>query len=140
MGAPDAPCRYAAAMIRCARIALALTGLLALSGCASATAAVSDDGVVLVVSRDSDARMQALVSGTVGVTDTGCIALDDAVLVAPEGSTISADGETVSLTGVGEFRLGDSLPGTGGGWTVWGDDGAGFGDCGSGEYAVLQPE
>jgi hypothetical protein len=131
-------------MTRPARIATGVpvlaVCLLALAGCASAGDDVSMDGVVLVVGPDSTVSMQASLTGVLGTNEAGCVSLDGAVVVAPRGSTISEDGQYVSLEGVGEFGLGETLPATGGGWVEWGDDGEGYGDCGGGEYAVLQPE
>ena len=131
-------------MTRRARIAavlfLAPTGLLAFAGCAAAGDDVSLDGVVLVVGPDATEKMQASLSGTLGTNENGCVSLDGAVIVAPYGSTISEDGQFVSLEGVGKFGLGETLPPTGGGWVEWGYDGEGYGDCGGGDYAVLQPE
>ncbi|GAB2450073.1 hypothetical protein HD599_002169 [Conyzicola lurida] len=131
-------------MTRRARFAASLVilpmGLLALAGCAAAGDDVSMDGVVLVVGPDTTDRMQSVLTGVLGTNEAGCVSLDGAVIVAPMGSTISEDGQYVSLEGIGKFGLGETLPATGGGWIEWGHDGEGYGDCGGGEYAVLQPE
>lgn len=57
----------------------------------------------------------AQIHGAVGVNDEGCVTVKRAVLVSSYGSTISADGTSITIPLVGTVRIGESLPKTGGG-------------------------
>lgn len=106
----------------------------------------SADGTVLVVGDyvRGGAAMQALVSGVIGVSDEGCITVGGNTVVAPRSSGFLDDGR-IALAYLGEYAIGDTLAGTGGGYIEYGDgEGdsafpAGYEQCGAGEWAVLEP-
>jgi hypothetical protein len=60
------------------------------------------------------AGMDALVSGALRVNEAGCFALDQRVLVAPPGSTVSEDGRSIVIPRLGRFSIGDTVRGGGG--------------------------
>ncbi len=74
----------------------------------------SGDVPVLVTLPDTGLHMEAIVSGTLGVRD-GCFTVDGAVLIAPEGSTVSPDGQSIVMPGIATVQVGDKVIG-GGGW------------------------
>ena len=77
----------------------------------------SDDGQVTLPLSTAPARgfMMAQIHGAVGVNDEGCVTVKRAVLVASYGSTISADGTSITVPLVGTVKIGESLPKTAGG-------------------------
>lgn len=97
---------------------------------------------LLVSKEDGDAKFEALMSGRLGVDDRGCVTLGGDALVAPKGSAIGDDGRTVSIKGVGTFRLGDGLPPVGGGheeYADWSQVPAEQRACSGTDFAVLTP-
>jgi uncharacterized protein DUF6281 len=58
--------------------------------------------------------MEALVSGVLRVNDAGCFALGHQILVAPPGSTVGSDGESIVIPQLGRFAIGDTIRGGGG--------------------------
>ena len=74
----------------------------------------SGDVPVLVTLPDTGVHMEAIVSGTLGVRN-GCFTVDNAVLIAPEGSTVSPDGQSIVVPGIATVDVGDKVIG-GGGW------------------------
>lgn len=65
-------------------------------------------GTTLLAADRSDAAFEALVSGTVGLDDRGCVTVDGRLLIAPAGSALSQDGTTVLLTGYDPVDLGST--------------------------------
>jgi hypothetical protein len=55
----------------------------------------------------------ALVQGQLGIDAQGCVTLGRYVVIAPRDSRLKVDGQTLVLTGLGEFRLGDEVSATG---------------------------
>ena len=86
--------------------------------------------------------MQALISGVVGVSEQGCITVGGITVVAPLGSGFLDNGR-VAFTYLGDYAIGETIDEAGGGYLLYGEGGrtipAGFEQCGTGEYAVLQP-
>jgi hypothetical protein len=58
--------------------------------------------------------MDALVVGVLRVNEAGCFALDQWILVAPPGSTVSEDGRAIVIPQLGRFSIGDTVRGGGG--------------------------
>lgn len=98
--------------------------VLLLAGCAangpSATDAVQrfNGTTALVVVSESAAAMEAQVVGTLGRTESGCLALKHEgrtyVLQLPLGSRLNEDGRGVEVPGIGLLALGDRVDGGGG--------------------------
>jgi hypothetical protein len=90
----------------------------------------------------------ALVSGTLAVNDNGCVTIGAALLVAPPGSSVLADGSGVSVSSLGEHKFGDTLQDVSGGHfdiTGTAADPAGISECLSSvspehEYTVVWGE
>jgi hypothetical protein len=59
---------------------------------------------------------EARITGSLGVNDQNCFTLDDVLLVAPSGSTVSTDGRSVDIDGLGTTSVGEDID-TSGGWT-----------------------
>lgn len=75
-----------------------------------ATLIVWSDGGRVDVPGD-DAR----VTGKLGLSAQGCVVLDDThVLVAPPGSSVDGEGTRVTIAGLGEFGMGETIAGRGG--------------------------
>ena len=60
------------------------------------------------------AGMDALVVGVLRVNEAGCFAIDDQILVAPPGSTVSSEGRSIVIPRLGRFSIGDTIRGGGG--------------------------
>jgi hypothetical protein len=60
--------------------------------------------------------LEARVTGVLGVNDQNCFALDGVLLIAPSGSTVSADGTSIDVAGLGTTSRGETID-TSGGWT-----------------------
>lgn len=58
----------------------------------------------------------ALVAGKLAVNDVGCVVIGSAILLAPPGSSVLADGFGISLAGRGEYRFGQSVENLRGGY------------------------
>ena len=71
----------------------------------SHTRTVSDTGVRLLVGSRPEPGVGVGLGGRLSVNAQHCVALGDAVIIAPPGSSISADGSVVHAEGVGDFRL-----------------------------------
>lgn len=77
-------------------------------------AVVTESGKRLITWPENEgaAGMEALVSGQLRLSERGCFTLDGTVLAAPPGST--ATDNSIRLPGLGQFRIGDRVEGTGG--------------------------
>ena len=102
------------------RLAVIALACLALAGCANAEAPIGDDGLgvplpmpvspedpILLVAPQGGGGDSAVIEGALDVNAVACITIDDALLVAPFGSTI--DGSVVSIAGYGSFGVGDEV-------------------------------
>ncbi len=58
----------------------------------------------------------ALVAGELAVNDAGCVTIGSAILLAPPGSSVLADGSGISLAGHGEYPFGQSVQNLRGGY------------------------
>lgn len=80
-------------------------------------ATTTSGSVLLTPVREPDRPMYNQVMGTLGLSDTGCWYLDDgtgsALVQFPFGSTLSEDGQSVDVPGLGTVRAGDAIDGTG---------------------------
>ncbi len=54
-----------------------------------------------------------MLDGDLGVTESGCFTIGDAVLWADQHSRILADGTAIHLTGLGTFKVGDHIDAAG---------------------------
>jgi hypothetical protein len=69
--------------------------------------------VILLVTRvGGGASMEALVSGVVGISPTGCVTVAEHVMVAPPGSAVTGNG--VHLAGIGDVAFGQTIKASGG--------------------------
>lgn len=77
----------------------------------------------LLVQDEEEAHIAftAIVSGTLSVNANECFEVDDRLLVAPYGSTVSADPLGVHIPGFGVLLVGQSFTGSGG-WFDWEPD------------------
>lgn len=66
----------------------------------------------------SHIAFMAIVSGTLTINAQGCFEVEDHLLVAPHGSTVSTDPLGVDIPGFGVLRVGESFTGSGG-WFDW---------------------
>lgn len=68
-------------------------------------------GSVILVSAEVDGGMDALMSGVIVRTETGCLALDGPAqpVLWPHGSTLSEDGTSVDVPGFGVVAVGDEV-------------------------------
>ncbi|MFT4011207.1 MAG: hypothetical protein QM655_14315 [Nocardioidaceae bacterium] len=65
--------------------------------------------------REETPSDDALVTGALGISTHGCLVLNGVnILVAPPGSSVNAEGTRVSIAGLGEFGMGDTITGRGG--------------------------
>ena len=114
------------------RLALLAVASLLLAGCASSEAPIGDapigdDGMgvplpmpvgpeqpILLVAPQASGGDSALIEGTLGVNAVNCVTLDDALLVAPFGSTI--EDSVIAIAAYGSFAIGDEVS-LGGGLT-----------------------
>lgn len=69
---------------------------------------------LLLSDSDPGSSRTARVQGRLGIDAQGCVTLGRYVMIAPRDSRLKVDGQTVVLTGLGEFRLGDEVSATGG--------------------------
>jgi hypothetical protein len=106
----------------------------------------SDGKVVLLVAREpSNTSLMANISGVLGINERGCVTVDEYVLRAPFGATVSPDGKSVDIPPFGSLPIGGDLPGSAGGVGPYGGDHPTqeqqrFLDlCGGGEYAAINP-
>jgi hypothetical protein len=117
--------------------------VICLVGCTTAPGfSQSDGGTILAVAKSNyKASMDALLSGTLTVNAAGCVSLDDQRMLAPLGSTISSEGKTISIAGLGKFRIGVKITSGGGSIPLSKTFLAAqvVKRCGSGEYSVIQP-
>lgn len=58
----------------------------------------------------------ALVAGKLAVNETGCVVIGSAILLAPPGSSVLADGSGIGLAGRGDYRFGQSVENLRGGY------------------------
>lgn len=89
---------------------------------ATGVRALRAGGTTLLAADRSDAAFEALVTGTVGIGDRGCVTVDGRLLIAPAGSALSQDGTTVLLTGYDPVDLGATATFGGGEEDVPADD------------------
>lgn len=109
--------------------------------------AKSDDGdvILLVALEPSNTSLMANISGLIGINDHGCVTVDDYVLQAPFGATVSPGGESVDIPPYGAIPIGGNLPGSAGGVGPYGGDHPTENQqkvldlCGGGEYAAINP-
>lgn len=106
------------------------------------TALVAGDTTLLVAGAGA-IGFEAMVSGEVGVNDQGCVTIGGWLVVAPAGSTMTADG-VIELAGYEPVEVGDAFEGAGGYFPV--DDlvDPAFAACASHssedeEYALVSP-
>jgi hypothetical protein len=52
---------------------------------------------------------QRPLDGRLGIDSRGCVTLGERVVVAARGSRLGLDGQTVTLTGIGELRIGEEV-------------------------------
>lgn len=77
---------------------------------ATGTSAPPSGLPTLLVQREDDgSSMQALTSGELNVTASGCVGVGETVIVAPAGSAVSADGTSVTLASWGTFTFGEEV-------------------------------
>ncbi|WP_454778459.1 hypothetical protein [Georgenia muralis] len=78
-------------------------------------------GTTALISAEVDSVMDALLSGVVVRTNSGCLALEDPAgelpVLWPHGTTVSADGRSVEVPGFGRVTVGDMVW-SGGGFTT----------------------
>ncbi|NQX13309.1 hypothetical protein HQQ80_16910 [Microbacteriaceae bacterium VKM Ac-2855] len=100
-----------------ATLAAALVGCDASDG-SDASVQRGRDVTAMVESTAPSFVMQAIVAGSLTVTDTGCFALDSGGTVRPVqfpfGTRLGDDGETVLVPGLEPIRVGDDVSGGGG--------------------------
>jgi len=84
----------------------------------------SADGEVklLVALEPSNTSLMANISGVIGINDRGCVTVDDYVLRAPFGATVSPDGASVDIPPFGLLPIGGDLPGSAGGIVTYGGE------------------
>ncbi len=97
-----------------------LAGVALIAGCSTASDAGPETGLYPDVRSEPDVGFfQAGVGGTLGVNAAGCVVLygrnrqAGALLSAPFGSSIAADGGGVELEGIGSYRFGEQVRGGG---------------------------
>ena len=115
---------------------------LAVGGCSGAGAgagAVQEarGTTAMVASAPSSVAMEALISGTLTLTDTGCFAVTYP-LQFPFGSQIGDDGTEVTVPGLLPLHVGDEISGGGGYLHLTEVDPACIADNEYDEYAVWQ--
>ena len=105
------------------RIVPAAIGMATLSlfvvGCSGERGVQQAQGVTAMVAGSSPgAAMDALISGTLRITDAGCFAVSSGgvtyPLQFPFGTRLSDDGTEVAVPGLASLRAGDELSGGGG--------------------------
>ena len=78
------------------------------------------DGSSVVVAARTEGSGEAVVGGRLAVAPAGCLGLvhdgEDVFVIWPEGTTPLEDAVGVSVPGLGQYRLGDDLSGSG----AWG--------------------
>jgi len=109
------------------RVVILAVSCLLLAGCAQEPTQTLpiDDGLgvplpmpigpeepILLVAPQASLGDSAVMKGTIGVNAVGCVTLDEALLVAPFGSTI--EDSVIAVAGYGSFALGDDASFTGG--------------------------
>ncbi len=125
-----------------AALGLAMLSLL-LAGCSGESALQRAQGVTAMVagSRPS-AGMDALISGTLTITDAGCFAVTSGGVTYPVqfpfGTRLSDDGAEVSVPGLPSLRVGDEVSGGGGYMHLTDVDPACIADNEYDEYAIWQ--
>lgn len=125
-----------------AALVLAALSLL-IAGCSGERALQRAQGVTAMVaaSRPS-AGMDALISGTLTITDAGCFAVRSGgvtyPLQFPFGTRLSDDGIEVSVPGLPSLRVGDEISGGGGYLHLTEVDPACIADNEYDEYAIWQ--
>lgn len=73
----------------------------------------------MVEEREPNAIMEAMITGTLTLTESGCFALEDSdgtilPMLFPFGTRLSVDGETIHVPGLSPLRVGDDVEGGGG--------------------------
>ena len=68
----------------------------------------------MVIPDETRDGMFARVSGTLGINDQGCFALDDRVLVVGKGSRVLSGEDSVDIADVGVVEVGSRTSGGGG--------------------------
>lgn len=119
------------------RIVAVLLGVLVLTGCSAGSGYVVDDtadGVLVSAASSPDVQMQALISGELTITASGCFGVGDAPAIFPVGTV--RDGDGLDVPGLGSIDLGDSVE-FGGGFVPI-TDGIPE-ECTADEVAVLNP-
>jgi len=75
----------------------------------------ADGPILLTQPTPQGGGMDAIVQGVLGINAQGCVVIDDKfVVIAPYGSKDVGDGRTFELTGMGRFRVGETVRGAGG--------------------------
>lgn len=71
--------------------------------------------ILLIAEADADGSFEARVGGVLAINDKQCFAIGTELLIAPQGSKVSADGKGVTLAGYdAEFRVGEEITVAGG--------------------------
>lgn len=131
-------------MKRVLAVSLGLATVLSLVvGCSSASPVQQAQGVTAMVASDRpSAVMQAEISGTLTLTDSGCFAVTSGgityPLQFPFGSQLSKDGAEIMVPGLLPLRVGDEISGGGGYLHLSDVNAACVADNEHDEYAVWQ--
>ena len=95
------------------------TAAVVLVGCGSSDAVQQAEGVtVMVLASQPSAVMDALITGTLTITDSGCFAVTNGdttyPLQFPYGTRLETSGDAVTVPGLPPLREGDQIRGGGG--------------------------
>jgi hypothetical protein len=117
--------------------------LLVAVGCSAGTTVQRADGIrAMVAGSQPSAVMEALISGTLTITDSGCFAVTSGgvtyPVLFPFGTRLSEDGAEVAVPGVPPLSVGDEISGGGGYVHLTDVDPACRADNEYDEYAVWQ--
>jgi hypothetical protein len=119
------------------RITAVLVGVLVLTGCSAGSGYVVDesgDGVLVSAASSPDVQMQALISGELTITASGCFGIGDTPAIFPVGTV--RDGDGLDVPGLGNIDLGDAVEFGGGSVPI--SDGIPE-ECAGDVVAVLNP-
>ena len=97
--------------------AVVAAALLMLSGCAPYAVDTTADATLVTVTSRPDVMPQALISGRLAIVNDGCFGIVTGegagfAAVFPVGTTVK--GDTLTIPGLGDVKVGDELEGSGG--------------------------
>jgi hypothetical protein len=94
-----------------------MAAVLLLGGCAPYAVNTTADATLVTVTSRPDVMPQALISGRLAIVNGGCFGIikeegNEFAAIFPVGTT--AEGDALTIPGLGEVKVGDDLEGGGG--------------------------